>query len=677
MTRRKFLGRAGTAFAASAFESARAAGKVRREFTSATDSAAEVKVLNRPPMSGGNNSYIGNRPPLLESPLIKLPIGSIEPRGWLRQQLELMASGMTGQLAEHSMFLQPTSGWLTFGEKDPGWEEMPYWLRGYGDLGYVLKDDKIVREARRWLDAALSSQQQDGYFGPLPNKAEPDLWPNMLMLNAFQSLYEWNGDKRILPFMLKYARYELNLPREKLLPGSWQKVRGGDNLASVYWLYNRTGEPWLLDLARALHERTADWTSGPQTHHGVNNAQGFREPATYYQQARDRKFLEATERNYAVVMGEYGQMPGGMFAADENWRAGHTGPEQAAETCSMVEFMHSFEMLSTITGDPVWADRCENVAFNSLPAALTPDLKALHYLTASNLVQCDPGKEHVFDNDGYMLPFSPSVVYRCCQHNVAMGWPYFSEHLWMATEGNGLAAVFYAPGAVEALVGQGARVRIEEETTYPFDETVDFNLATPEPVRFPLLLRVPGWCEGASVEVNGRTPTSAPALAPGTYVQIERAWQDGDHVSLHLPMRIELKTWAKQANAVSVNRGPLSYSLKIEPRWEKTGGTDNWPELAVYPATTWNVGLEVNKSHLSATFELVKRPLIGGQPFDLATAPLELHGKGRVVPQWTLFKNCAGPLPPSPVRSEEPEQGFGLVPMGCARLRVSVFPTLG
>ena len=78
-----------------------------------------------------------------------------------------------------------------------------------------------------------------------------------------------------------------------------------------------------------------------------------------------------------------------MFGADENCRDGHVGPRQAAETCSMVELMHSFEMLTKITGDPVWADRCEEVAHNSLPAAMQPDLRGLHYLTAPNQIQLD------------------------------------------------------------------------------------------------------------------------------------------------------------------------------------------------------------------------------------------------------------------------------------------------
>jgi len=675
MNRREFLSGSGVAIAASAVQTPRVLGRGVEQVTGSGDTSAAGSVVKTPPIEGGNRFYVGNRAPLLPSPLMKLPVSSVDPKGWLRHQLLLMVNGMTGRLADHSMFLHPTSGWMTFDAKAPGWEEMPYWLRGYGDLGYVLKDEKIIREARRWLDAALNSQQEDGYFGPPLNKADNDLWPNMIMLNVFQSLYEWRRDKRILPFMLKYARYELGIPQDKLLPGSWQKVRGGDNLASVYWLFNHTGEAWLLDLAKALHARTADWTSGLQTTHGVNNTQGFREPATYYQQGKDRKFLEATLRNYAFVKDEYGQVPGGMFGADETYRPGRTSPSQAAETCSMVEFMHSFEMLLKITGDPRWADRCEEVAFNSLPAAQTPDLKGLHYFTAPNLVRCGPERDLPFADTGYLLPFSPRVVYRCCQHNVGMGWPYYSEHLWLAAQGNGLVAALYAPSSVEAQVAQGVRVKIEEETDYPFGETVEFKLASPDPVRFPLLLRIPNWCGGATVAINGKTLSVE--AAPRSYVVLEQTWQDGDHVTLRLPMKITLSVWAKQANAVSVNRGPLSYTLKIGQRWEKIGGTDEWPELAVYPTTPWNMGLVVDRSNPSASFSVAKKPAVTGQPFDLDTTPLELHGRGRAIPSWTLVQNCPGPTSPSPVKSDQPEQDITLVPMECARLRLSVFPTIG
>jgi hypothetical protein len=674
MNRREFMWLGGLGLVGPTAGAAAIPGRGGRLVPGVEASDVAARVVKIPPTEGGNSFHVGNRAPLLPSPLIKLPIGAIEPRGWVRGQLLLMADGMTGNLTHLSKFLQPDSAWRTFKATDYGWEEVPYWLRGFGNLGYILKNQRINLEARLWLDAALASQQPDGYFGPPENKAKDDLWPNMPMLNAFQSLYEATGDKRVLPAMTNYFRYEHALPKPRLLPGSWQKIRGGDNLASVYWLYNRTGERWLLDLATSLHEQTADWTAGLPTPHGVNNTEGFREPATYYQQAKDRKFLEATERDYAAVMKEYGQVPGGMFAADENSRPGYTGPSQAAETCSMVEFMHSFEMLLKITGDPVWAERSEDVAFNSLPAALSPDLKGLHYLTAPNLVQCDPSQDHVFQNKEYMLPFSPREVYRCCQHNVAMGWPYYAEHLWLATPGNGLAAVLYAASAVEAKVGEGVKVRIEEDTDYPFEGAIGLRLTTPQAVKFPLYLRIPSWAEGATVAVNGKHLDVEPL--PRSYVALERRWQDGDRVSLQLPMKLAVSVWETQANAVSINHGPLTYSLWIGEKWEKLSGTDQWPDLAVYPTSPWNIGLEVNRATPAASFDIWKKSKPAEQPFALDSAPLELGAKGRVLPGWKLVENCAGPLPVSPASSDQPLREVTLVPMGCARLRVSVFPTL-
>ena len=85
----------------------------------------------------------------------------------------------------------------------------------------------------------------------------------------------------------------------------------------------------------------------------------------------------------------YGQFPGGGFAADEVCRTGYGDPRQGCETCSWVELMHSFEMLAKIGGNPLWADRCEDVAFNSLPAAMLANEKGLHYLTGANMVVCD------------------------------------------------------------------------------------------------------------------------------------------------------------------------------------------------------------------------------------------------------------------------------------------------
>jgi hypothetical protein len=152
--------------------------------------SARDEVVKELPTSGASDFYVFNREPLLPNALAKLPIGSIEPMGWLKGQLDLMKDGMTGRLDEISEFLTPQSGWWT--GRGHGWEEMPYWLKGFGDLGYVLGDRDIQIRARKWLDAAIASQQDDGYFGSPENKAKKDLWPEC-QRKGKSRFARWNG----------------------------------------------------------------------------------------------------------------------------------------------------------------------------------------------------------------------------------------------------------------------------------------------------------------------------------------------------------------------------------------------------------------------------------------------------------------------------------------------------
>ncbi len=547
----------------------------------------------------------------------------------------------------------------------------------------MLADPEIIRSARRWIDAVLASQEEDGWFGPCALKTglegKPDLWPHMLMCNVLQSFYEFTGDNRVLPFLTNYFKWMNAQPNASLGAGYWPKVRFGDNMETIYWLYNRTGEPWLLDLAKRIHEYMQDWTTGVHDWHNVNIAQGFREPGVYYQQAHEARFLRAAENNYETVMGLYGQFPGGGFAGDENCRPGYTDPRQGFETCGIVEFMHSFEMLTKITGNPLWADRCEDIAFNSFPAALTPDWKGLHYLTCPNQVQLDDkNKAPEIQNSGTMFSYSPFERYRCCQHNVSQGWPYYAEELWLATADHGLCASLYAASEVSAKVGEGGSVKITEKTDYPFSDIVILRIVTAQPARFPLYLRIPRWCTGASARINCK-PVRFTAQ-PLVYVVLKREWRDGDTVSLRLPMQVCARRWEKNPNAVSVSYGPLSLSLKIGERWVRCGGTDAWPEWEVFPTTPWNYGLMLDEKKPAKSFKVVHRG--GGafqaQPFTPQTAPLELRVRAKRIPAWKLDAlGLVGKLQSSPVQSDQPLETVTLIPMGAARLRLTTFPVIG
>ncbi len=74
--------------------------------------------------------------------MIKLPVGSIKPDSWLKIYLERQVSGLTGNLGEISAWLQKEeNAWLSKeGIGAWGWEEVPYWLKGYANLGHILDD---------------------------------------------------------------------------------------------------------------------------------------------------------------------------------------------------------------------------------------------------------------------------------------------------------------------------------------------------------------------------------------------------------------------------------------------------------------------------------------------------------------------------------------------------------
>ena len=117
------------------------------------------------------------------------------------------------------------------------------------------------------------------------------------------------------------------------------------------------------------------------------------------------------------------------------------------------------------------------------------------------------------------------------------------------------------------------RSRSTEQTQYPFDEQVTLNdRRVRRRWHFPLYLRVPGWCDAATLAINGE-PLQI-ERKPGAYLVIERTWNDGDKVTLTLPMEVRVKRWEKNHNCVSVDRGPLTYSLKIGEKYVRHGGTD-------------------------------------------------------------------------------------------------------
>jgi DUF1680 family protein len=650
----------------------------------------QISVVPVPANDTCNQHYPTNQPPLAPSHLVKLPLGSVQARGWLAHQLRLMAGGMTGRLAELSSFLAPDNGWL--GGHQDGWEEQPYWFRGFHDLAVLTGDPDLLAQARSWIESVLDSQREDGYFGAENQRLVSgnngqqlvDLWPHMVMIDALVHHHEHSGDLRVVPFLERFFAFCRALPEERFIQplgegfGDWrptiQRDRAGDMIPHLHWLYSQTGEGWLLSLAtrfyRHLRPAWNEWLDG----HVVHFTQRFSYAGLYYPQTKDPSLLARTEYWYRQHLGTWGQQPRGIFGADENVRSGCVDPRQAIETCGMVEFNKSFYQLGRITGNPVWADRCEDITLNHFPVASDPWLKSLHYLTASNQPQLDRSENHEYGNKGRQIDYSPHL-YRCCQHNVAMGWPWYVQHLWMATPDDGLAAWLYAACQVKARVGRpGVEVTLREDTDYPFKGTVKLSIGADGPVSFPLYLRVPRWCAGFRAAVNGRDLGVRPE--PGTYLRVERRWSPGDTVAIAMPMELAATAWPRNGS-VTLDRGPLSYSVAIGERWQRCGGTDAWPEWEVLPTTPWNYGLVLDRDNLLEGVTVEERAEIADQPWTLENAPVAITARARRIPGWGLENQTVQELRPGPIRSDQPDERIRLIPLGCARLRLGCLPVVG
>ncbi len=656
-------------------------------------------------LSAQPTAPLANRAPLAPLRYVEMPLGAIKPQGWLRTQLETMRDGMTGHLDEYYPKLKNDNGWL--GGKGDNWEETPYWLDGALPLAYLLDDKALQAKVLRYVNWSLANQRPSGYFGPLSayerqtgkpvtsGEQGEDWWPRMVMLKVMQQYYQATGDRRVIPFMTRYFRYQYaNLTKTPLGRFTeWSTARGGDNMLTVYWLYNQTGDAFLLQLAELINQQTTPWTQylGGRTwvmqaaaqqngehwmnRHAVNVGMGLKLPAIYYQGHKDPNLLQALKTGWTDLMLLHG-LPHGMFSGDEDLHG--NDPVQGVELCAIVETMFSLEQAIGITGDLTYMDALERIAYNAMPTQTTDDYNNRQYFQIANQVQVSRG---VFDfslpfDRGMNNVFGPYAGYTCCTANMHQGWTKFSSHLWYATPDKGLAALAYAPNILTAKVASGQSVTVREETGYPFADQIRFTFDMAAPTTFPLELRIPGWCVEASIQLNGKQLRNEEG---GKMARLSRRWQPGDVLTLILPMPVRTSNWAK--NSRSVERGPLVYALNVVGAVSKQESKEEGTYYEMKPTTDWNYGLAqaTVKDPIANMTVTVKTPT--GFVWNAANAPVVITTKGRKIPGWTLVNGVAH----QPVSARDgfykgdvssQEDTLTLIPYSCSKLRIVAFPVV-
>jgi uncharacterized protein len=639
----------------------------------------------------------------------EVTLGSIKPKGWLLTQLETMRDGATGHLDELHAKIQVDNGWLGF--PGDGWEETPYWLDGAVPLAYLLDDPKLKAKVIRYINWTLNNQRPSGYFGPITKQeiekgieitadncaAGEDWWPKMIMLKVLKQHFEATNDPRVIPFMQKFFAYQAaaldNCPLGKWT--EWAASRGTDNAMLVQWLYSKTKDKPLLDLAAKIEVQSFRWSewlgnrdwvmwaAANQTdklwmrRHAVNIGMALKAPAINYERTGDLKYIQALKTGWNDLMALHG-LPMGVFSGDEDLHG--NAPTQGVELCAIVEAMFSLEKIISVTGDVQYMDALERMTFNALPAQTTDSFNEKQYFQIANQVQISKG---VFD---FSLPFDRQMNnvlglrsgYTCCTSNMHQGWTKFTSHLWYQTADGGVAALAYSPCELSTEVGVAkTAVLIKEVTNYPFDDKINFEVSTKKAVEFPLTLRIPSWCEEAVITLNGRQLRTA---AGSQVISINRIWENLDKVTLQLPMQVTTSSWGRNSRAIE--RGPLVYALKLGERWEKATDEKEGDYLSVYPTEDWNLGLMRDIVHSPKEKVIVKvKPLPQNFKWNLASAPIELTAFGKKIPGWKAVDGVAH----QPVTDrngvykgavEEGVKTITLVPYGFTKVRIVAFPVV-
>ena len=567
-------------------------------------------------------------------------------------------------------------------------EQSAYWLDGAMRLGFVLHDEALIKKIRLRLDPIVDGVNKAEFgttFIYWKKGFKPqgfNSWAHSQLGRALVALYQATGERRVLDALVKtYADYPAEMGTLR-----FTDVSGLCNLDAMMETYSYSGDHRILDRAvRAIRQPAVEkdiraWDEGKVAcGHMVITYENLRLPAVMYPWTGDEHLLAASGGVFQWLDDNH-LLPYGL-ASGEEYAAG-VGAARKTETCNIPAMLLSASWMYRIMGDGAWGDRMERAMYNAGPAPFARDCKTTCYYQSPNhirngLVPVDspcPGKG--------CLQYSP-VAYPpvlCCGGAVNRILPYFIMNMWMATRDNGLAATLYGPCTVSAFVGPRVAVRLSVVTDYPFGETIRITVAAEKPVAFPLYLRIPAWCTKPAIQVNGLPVVASPAIGRKGFVCVNRKWIKGDAVTLTVPMAVRIATGheteypaalhgyfhhepetvfqSSNLPYASVNLGPLLFALPIP---------DQDPNTPVAGAK-WQYALDIAPAR-AIQVPIQRRPMPAHWDWPL-DAPLSLAVPVRAF-DWQPTNAQA--LPSGPVAGDRSET-IRLVPYGCTKFRISMFP---
>ena len=590
----------------------------------------------------------------------------LKPQGWLKRQLELQANGLSGNLDKVWRDVKD-SAWI--GGSAEGWERVPYWLDGFIPLAYLLENQDMIARAKKYVDAILSAQREDGWICPCPEEKIPsyDTWAVQLISKTLTVYYECSKDERVPSALYKLMKnyYDL-LSSGKIKLFYWGEYRWFESFIALGFLYERYAEEWIKDLAKILKAQGTDYNKllpqwktplreRPLSTHIVNIAMMLKyEAVSHFLLGED--YTDRAEYFYTVLKC-YNGTAVGSFTGDEHLNG--LSPIQGTELCSVVEQMYSYELLFLHSGDRKWLERLETLAFNALPAAISDDMWTHQYDQMSNQIACKKFAAHpIFGTNGadaHIFGLEPN--FGCCTANFSQGWPKFA-----------LSAFAYKDDVIFNTLPLPTRLKTKDlcivvQTEYPFENEWIYTIEAKK--AFTFKIRIPSFAKNVKIDGERSALREELTFAVGA----------GENRKLRITFDAKVELVDRPHDLKSVQYGPLVFALpikyeKIMHEYETNGVERKFPycDYEYVGKSDWNYG------YGDVAFRVEKKS-VGDIPFSSEAPPLVIKAKMKKIP-WGYergYETVCAKIPQSRTAIGEEEEKE-LYPYGCAKLRMTEIP---
>lgn len=607
----------------------------------------------------------------------------IRPLGILSELLETQMNGLTGHI-ENAGFPFDRIWWGNNAEQEenenPQWwvyEQTAYWLDGFTRCAILLEDECALRRAEKIIYSVINNPDSDGYLGPQALKKTDgwNRWPHTVFFRACMALYEQNNDVKLLRALT-----------EHYLGGSARhdKLRDITNIEIMLWLYARTGKKELLQMAEedyiSYNQSCADdncdkvgLSSKKPYCHGVTYNEYSKLGAILYRYTGKEKYLQASESAYDKLERLF-MLPGGCHCSNEFLLSDNC--MESYETCDISDYTWSLMYLFDATKKGKYADLTERCIFNAGMGSVLEDFRGLQYFSCANQVIADYQSNHnYFYRGSKWMSYRPNPGTECCPGNVNRFLPNYVLNMWKKDE-NAVYAVLYGASTFET-----DDIYIQEDTDYPFRESIAFDIQTKKP--FDFMFRIPGWADKFTVVKDGADTEVQPQNGFAR-LQISKG--------CHIKIMFESSVQEHETNdGIYFSKGPLVYCYGLTGKRERDRNekrsSETFPAYNIYANDKWNYAVKRGNKTMfvpgtQTGFDLNKDlPSIRVQAFEAPEWSLEQCNKIKVCDD--LYKKTTHtesgrflftPSPQSVGHISDCAQTLTLRPYGAGKLRVTVFP---